>query len=67
MKQNDLLKELHRIVEEYIPDESCRVELKKDIHKAKVKYILGEIEKKRKKEFTEADSKVIKDLFFYFC
>lgn len=67
MKENNLLIELHRIIDEYIDDESRKIALKKDINQTKIKYILSELEKLRFKEFTESDKNIIKDLYYYFC
>ena len=67
MDRNDLLEKLHGIIDTYVSDESKASELKKEIRREKVKYVLGEIEQYRKKPFSSKDQEIIKDLFFYFC
>ena len=63
----DLLLSLRRIIESYVAEPGKKEELLNEVGRTKVKYVLGELEKYRSREITEADGEILKDLFFHFC
>jgi len=65
MEKNELLIRLKTIIEEYINDNSD--ELMNDIAPNRVKYILGELEQRKVKEYSPEVKRIIKDIYFHFC
>lgn len=67
MNKAELIKKLEEIINSYIMDDKVAKELIKHIDPLKIKYILGELERHKVKEYTLEDKEVIKDIYFYYC
>lgn len=64
---NDLLKKLELIIYCYIEDKEFAKELVKYIEPKKIKYVLAELDKYKKKSYSVEDVELIKDIYFYYC
>lgn len=64
---SDLLKKLELIIYHYIEDEEFAKELVRYIEPRKIKYVLAELDKNKKKSYSEDDIELIKDIYFYYC
>lgn len=67
MNKAELKANLDYLVSKYIIDEQMKKELQKYINNLKVKYILGEIDQNKRKEYTKTDKELIKEIYFYYC
>ncbi|TDX53271.1 hypothetical protein [Orenia marismortui] len=65
--KNKLLIELQKIIDRYIEDNNYAEKLKQEISPLKIKYVLGELEKNKIKEYSSEDREIIKNIYFYFC
>ena len=67
MNNTDLIVNLEGLIKRYIDDKDVVKELIKNIEPSKVKYVLGEIDKYRSKEYSSGDKDLLKDIYFYYC
>ena len=67
MKIKELKEKLRYLVIKYIEDKTIISEIMKHIDDPKAKYVLGEIERYKVKEYSMTDKKIIKDIYFYYC
>ncbi len=67
MNKEQLRNNLKYLVDKYIEDKVVREELQVYIDNNKAKYILGEVDKKRKIDYTNPDRELIKVIYFNFC
>lgn len=67
MDKGELFLNLKKLIDYYIENKEVANELISEIEPSKVKYILGELDEKKIKEYSAEDKEVIKDIFFYYC
>ena len=67
MDKIELLKRLEEMLKQYIEDEEVAEKLIKDIEPFRIKYILGELDRNKTKDYSSEDKEVIKDIYFYYC
>lgn len=67
MDKIELLKRLEEILKQYIENEEIAEELIKYIEPLRIKYILGELDRNKTKDYSDQDKEVIKDIYFYYC
>lgn len=67
MEIRELKEKLVYLVTEYIEDNELVSEIMKYVDNPKAKYVLGEIERHKSKEYSIADKEIIKDIYYYYC
>ncbi len=67
MEKDELQIRLDYLVSKYIKEDSLIEQLKLQIVKSKVKYVLAEIDSNKVEAYSETDIDLIKDIVFYFC
>lgn len=67
MNKNELKDKLRYLVTEYIEDEEHILEIIKYVDNSKAKYVLGEIDRHKTREYSRDDKETIKDIYFYYC
>lgn len=67
MGKEELFLKLKKLIDSYIENKEFSNELINEIEPSKVKYVLGELDKKKFKEYSAEDKELIKDIFFYYC
>jgi hypothetical protein len=67
MNKDKLTANLNYLVDKYIIDEKVKGELQEHINNHKAKFVLGEINRNKTKDYTDVDKEIIKDIYFYYC
>jgi homoaconitase/3-isopropylmalate dehydratase large subunit len=67
MNKEELTIILEGLIKRYIEDKDLSDELIKSLEPSKVKYILGELDTNKSKDYDLEDRCLIKDIYFYYC
>lgn len=67
MNKDKLIANLNYLVDKYIVDKQIKIGLQEYINNQKAKFVLGEINRNKIKDFTDDDKEIIKDIYFYYC
>jgi hypothetical protein len=67
MNEKQLFKNMKELIDKYVENKEIATELVGKIEPLKIKYILGELDRNKTKDYCADDKEVIKDIYFYYC
>jgi hypothetical protein len=67
MNEKQLFKDMKELIDKYVENKEIATELVGKIEPLKIKYILGELDRNKTKDYCAGDKEVIKDIYFYYC
>lgn len=66
MNKEQLIANLEGLIKRYINDQDIINKLIKNIEPSKTKYVLGELDRNKSKDYSSKDRNLIKDIYFYY-